>query len=132
MGEWIKWEGGECPVSDDTVVDVKFREGGDPDRACAGTYYWPHDNDSSDIVAYRVVGQAETSESALARQEGGDHYKSMAIQPVEFIHRNGIGFCEGAVIKYVSRWRAKNGVEDLKKARHFLDLLIEMEEAPRG
>lgn len=64
---------------------------------------------------------------AMATQVGGGHYKDMAIQPVEFIHRNGIGFCEGCVIKYVSRWRAKGGVEDLKKARHFIDLLIEME-----
>lgn len=53
----------------------------------------------------------------------------MPIQPVEYIHKNVIGFCEGAVIKYVSQWRAKNGLEDLKKARHFLDLLIETEEA---
>jgi hypothetical protein len=64
---------------------------------------------------------------ALSRQEGGVHYKLLAIQPVEYIHRNGLGFCEGSVIKYVTRWRAKNGLEDLKKARHFLDLLIEME-----
>ena len=61
-------------------------------------------------------------------QVGGAHYKDMAIQPVEFIHRNRIGFCEGCVIKYVSRWRGKGGLEDLKKARHFLDLLIEMEQ----
>lgn len=66
--------------------------------------------------------------SALQTQEGGDHYKKMVIQPVEYIHKNGIGFIEGAVIKYVSRWRSKNGLEDLKKARHMLDLLIEMEE----
>ncbi len=66
--------------------------------------------------------------SALQTQEGGDHYKKMAIQPVEYIHKNRIGFIEGAVIKYVSRWRSKNGLEDLKKARHMLDLLIEMEE----
>lgn len=64
---------------------------------------------------------------ALARQEGGSHYKDMKIQPIEFIHANGIPFCEGSVIKYVSRWRAKGGVADLKKARHFLDLLIELE-----
>lgn len=62
-------------------------------------------------------------------QIGGSHYKSMAIQPVEFIHKNGIGFIEGCVIKYVSRWRAKGGVNDLEKARHFLDMLIEMEKA---
>lgn len=65
--------------------------------------------------------------SAKDTQIGGQHYKDMAIQPVEYIHRNGLGFCEGSVIKYVSRWRAKGGVEDLKKARHFIDLLIEME-----
>lgn len=64
---------------------------------------------------------------ALAVQVGGGHYKDMTIQPVEFIHANGIGYIEGSVIKYVSRWRKKNGIEDLKKARHFLDLLIEME-----
>lgn len=65
--------------------------------------------------------------SALDVQVAGDHYKNMVIQPVEYIHRNGIGFCEGSIIKYVSRWRGKNGLQDLKKARHFLDLLIEME-----
>ena len=64
---------------------------------------------------------------ALERQEGGSHYKDMPIQPVEYIHRNGLGFVEGCVVKYVSRWRAKGGIEDLKKARHFLDMLIEME-----
>ena len=65
---------------------------------------------------------------ASARQEGGTHYKDMAIQPFVYIHANGIPFAEGSVIKYVSRWRAKNGLQDLKKARHFLDLLIEAEE----
>lgn len=67
--------------------------------------------------------------SALKQQEGGDHYKELAIQPVEYIHQNGIGFCEGSVIKYVTRWRNKGGVQDLRKARHFLDLLIELEES---
>jgi hypothetical protein len=69
---------------------------------------------------------------AFSRQEGGNHYKDMAIQPVEFILKNGLGFCEGNVVKYVSRWRAKGGVEDLRKARHYLDLLIEDEEQPRA
>lgn len=70
--------------------------------------------------------------NALDAQVGGGHYKSLPVQPVEYIHKNGIGFCEGNVIKYVSRWRAKGGVEDLKKARHFLDLLIEMEKGKPG
>lgn len=54
----------------------------------------------------------------------------MPIQPVEFITKNGLGFCEGNVVKYVCRHKAKGGVEDLKKARHYLDLLIQMEETP--
>jgi hypothetical protein len=65
--------------------------------------------------------------SAFKEQVAGGHYKDMAIQPAEFLHRNGIGYIEGCVIKYLCRWRSKNGLEDLKKARHYLDLLIEME-----
>jgi hypothetical protein len=51
----------------------------------------------------------------------------MAIQPVEYIHANGIGYFEGCVIKYVSRWKNKNGMEDLRKAKHFIELLIDLE-----
>ena len=69
--------------------------------------------------------------SALDRQEGGRHYADMAIQPVQFIHANNIGFLEGNVIKYVSRHKAKNGVQDLLKARHYIDLLIELERPSR-
>lgn len=71
-------------------------------------------------------------ESALSVQVGGDHYKDSAIQPIEYIMANEIPFAEGCVIKYVSRWRKKGGVADLKKARHFLDMLIEFEEKERG
>jgi len=65
--------------------------------------------------------------NALGRQEGGDHYKDMAIQPIEFIHRNGIGFCEGLAIEYLCRWRRKGGIVDLKKAIHCVQLLIALE-----
>jgi hypothetical protein len=65
--------------------------------------------------------------NALDRQEGGGHYKDLKIQPIEYIHANGIPFAEGSVIKYVTRWRAKGGIKDLEKARHFIDLLIELE-----
>ena len=68
-----------------------------------------------------------THDTALDRQEGGDHYKDMPIQPVEFIHANAIGYFEGNVIKYVTRWRKKNGLADLEKARHYIELLIELE-----
>lgn len=63
----------------------------------------------------------------FAVQVGGTHYKSMKIQPVEFIHANGIDFLSGNAIKYLCRWKSKNGIEDLKKARHYIDLLIELE-----
>lgn len=70
--------------------------------------------------------------AALMHQIGGLHYKKLSIQPVEFIHANGIGYFEGNVIKYVSRWRDKGGLEDLEKARHYLDLLIEFENDDRN
>ena len=60
-------------------------------------------------------------------QIGGGHYRDFAIQPSEFIHRNGLGFLEGNVIKYVCRHARKNGLQDLQKARHYIDLLIEWE-----
>lgn len=65
--------------------------------------------------------------SPLNKQVGGSHYKDQAIQPVEYIHANKIGYFEGNVIKYVTRWRNKNGVADLEKAKHYIDLLIELE-----
>lgn len=65
--------------------------------------------------------------SALKVQEGGDHYKRFDIQPVEFCQKNRLGACESNIIKYVCRHPFKNGLEDLKKARHYIDLLIELE-----
>ncbi len=64
---------------------------------------------------------------SLDTQVGGDHYKELQIQPVEYIHANGIGFCEGCAIKYLTRWRSKGGIEDLHKAKHFIDMLIQLE-----
>lgn len=60
-------------------------------------------------------------------QVAGDHYKTLKIQPIEYIHANNIPFAEGSAIKYLTRWRSKGGIKDLEKARHFIDLLIELE-----
>lgn len=65
--------------------------------------------------------------NATDTQVGGDHYRKFKIQPTEFIHKNGIPFIEGCVIKYVVRWRDKNGIQDIDKAIHFLQLLKELE-----
>lgn len=56
------------------------------------------------------------------------HYMNCAIQPIDYIIANNLGFLEGNVIKYVSRYKDKNGVEDLKKARQYLEWLIEQQE----
>ena len=62
--------------------------------------------------------------SANDTQVGGAHYQT-PIQPWDFIV-NGLGFLEGNIVKYVTRWKQKGGVEDLRKARHYLDKLIEV------
>jgi hypothetical protein len=67
------------------------------------------------------------SESALDIQIDGSHYKNMAIQPIVYIYANQMPFIEGNIVKYVSRWKNKNGIEDLEKARHLIDMLIEFE-----
>jgi len=63
----------------------------------------------------------------LDRQIGGQHYKDLKIQPVEYIHANNIPFVEGSIIKYATRWREKGGIADLEKIIHFAELLIELE-----
>lgn len=65
---------------------------------------------------------------ALAVQEGGDHYKKLRIQPMEYSMANGLDACQHTVVKYVTRFRDKGGVADLKKARHTIDMLIQFEE----
>ena len=140
MSDWIEWSGKTRPVDAHTVVQVRFR-GGDTDTGEAGTWSlcWVTGDDADHIVAYRVIGtnpiqdlvtrseEKHNPVNPLAVQVAGDHYKKLKIQPIEFIHANGIPFAEGSVIKYVTRWRDKGGIKDLEKARHFLDLLIDLE-----
>lgn len=66
--------------------------------------------------------------TALSSQVGGDHYKHDKIQWVEFVHANKLPAIEAIAIKYLMRWRKKNGIEDLRKAIHYIQLLIELEE----
>ena len=65
--------------------------------------------------------------TALNKQVAGNHYKDLPIQPVEYIYANALGYFEGNVVKYISRWRNKNGIADLEKAKHYIELLIELE-----
>ena len=66
---------------------------------------------------------------ANTRQVGGDHYASKPIQPWDYITSNNMPFLEGNIVKYITRWRDKGGVQDLHKARHYLDKLLEIEQA---
>ena len=68
-------------------------------------------------------------ELASQKQVGGIHYKKFKIQPAEFCYYNNIPYLEATAIKYLCRWKDKGGIQDLEKAKHFIDLLIEFENA---
>lgn len=68
--------------------------------------------------------EPEPNTGALGRQEGGDHYRDMAIQPAEYIAANKLDFFQGNVVKYISRHKAKNGEQDIRKAIHFCEMIL--------
>lgn len=147
------WRGGKCPVPADTIVEVRLAS---EKSWCnpAGNFDWNVEGTAGDIVAYKVRDAAAATSAdegvnhlrsyfvpemqvtmepnALDVQVGGAHYKDCAIQPIEYIHANKLGFAEGNVVKYITRWKAKNGLKDLEKARHYIDLLIELEIRQEG
>lgn len=65
--------------------------------------------------------------SALDKQIGGSHYKNLAIQPIEFIHANDLGFIEGNICKYAARHKNKNGAQDVEKIIHYAKLLLQLD-----
>lgn len=67
------------------------------------------------------------SESPLDKQVSGTHYKDCGIQPIEYIHANGLNYFEGNAVKYITRHRKKNGKADIEKAIHYLELMLELE-----
>ena len=65
--------------------------------------------------------------SALDKQVSGNHYKDCGIQPIEYIHANGLDYFQGNVIKYTTRHKSKNGKADIEKAIHYLELILELQ-----
>ena len=123
--EWVRWDGEGKPTYTGRV-EVEYRDG-EKDVAKTTAFRWDHADDCADIVAWRpAVVDSEKVETALDTQIGGEHYKKHAIQPVEFITKNKLGFLEGCVIKRICRYEDKNGREDLEKIKHEIDLLIEL------
>jgi hypothetical protein len=121
----IQWKGDELDITlgkfyeinDDTIY---FRDDDDFPRD-AGLGLW-HEPDEPEPVP----------PSARDSQIGGHHYMDKAIQPIDYILSNGLNFCEGNVVKYITRWKDKNGIADLKKAIHYIEFLIEEEEKNNG
>lgn len=77
------------------------------------------------IQDFRQAIKQQTTANEI--QIDGNHYKEKFIQPWDYIAANKLGYFEGNIIKYVTRWRDKGGVNDLLKAKHYLDKLIELE-----
>ncbi len=76
--------------------------------------------------AVRHIGKTPLCPTkAIDKQEGGSHYKRLKIQPIEYIQANGLSYEQGNVVKYITRYKEKGGVEDLLKAIHYIDLIIE-------
>jgi hypothetical protein len=82
---------------------------------------------------FNVFGDAvkqdlhDIKNAPLDNQVGGSHYKDMKIQPIEFIMANDLNFCQGNIIKYICRYKEKNGLEDLNKVIHYVELLKDIE-----
>ncbi len=79
------------------------------------------------LLSPRIQPRENLYKKPLEHQEGGNHYKDFAIQPAEYIQKNNLNWCQGNAVKYVTRYKSKNGLEDLKKAKHYIDMLIDFE-----
>ena len=66
------------------------------------------------------------------RQVGGTHYEKLKIQPIQYILENNLGYCEGNIIKYITRWKDKNGIEYLRKIIQYAEFLIDQEISERN
>jgi hypothetical protein len=85
------------------------------------------DGNKEPCLTCNLYSNFQSKIDALKKQEGGQHYKDKAIQPIVYIHANKLGFCEGNVVKYITRHKEKNGAEDIRKVIHYCELLLELE-----
>lgn len=142
FGPWIECTGphGERPVPGDAIVGYLLIDEREAQRYShvahrADRYAW-----KGICAAYCVkldglqsqqpaasAQPAPAPDTALAVQVAGDHYKRLAIQPIEYIHANGMTYLAGNVVKYISRHKAKGGADDVRKAIHYCELILELE-----
>lgn len=131
MSRWIEWNGGECPIDDDTLAECQLRSGMKT-IGLVSNFGWSHHDCHSDIVSYRILEDTPVNCSVLDTQVGGDHYKEMGeyqpwkvlkawLTPEEFR-----GYMKGTAIAYLAREKRKGGDQDIQKAAHTLAALVEM------
>ena len=77
--------------------------------------------------SYMIRKCAEEKILSTEKQIGGDHYKDFVIMPIEYITKNKLDFCEGNIVKYISRHKLKGKAEDIKKVIHYAELILELE-----
>ena len=139
--DWHDNEGVQ-PVDDCVLIDAVVNDG-----AMIRKYTWPalglfkikkwriHSDEKesqAELAANQLacdddpMPSVPVSKSPLTTQIGGDHYTKLAIQPMQYSMENGLDALQHTVIKYVTRFRDKNGIEDLEKAKHCIDMLIEL------
>lgn len=100
-------------------------------EVCVGWECKKYDKGKDAYAAYHEAMRRHCNLSTLPskspkdKQVGGDHYKTLAIQPGDYIVKNGLGWYEGNAIKYVTRHRVKGQKQDIEKAIHYLELLLE-------
>ena len=133
---WIPWGGGDCPVPGGTRVEIKLRGevGAEYAKEYATNLWWEHTAEfpENDIVAYRVLPQYDPKDVAFnprSTQVGGTHYAEMRIQPWDAINvwstpEMVLGYHVNTAVSYLARFRAKGGLQDIKKAHHHLSELI--------
>ena len=90
------------------------------------------ENDEDDFTCCLGKGIESKPYNPLIAQEGGGHYKDRGIQPLEYTMKNNLSFCEGNVVKYISRYKSKNGIEDLAKVIHYALLAAYEEYGEQG
>ena len=140
--DWHDNEGVQ-PELDGVLIDIRLSETGVYSKEYASTWAWDL-SESNFIEEWRVhsdekelqvefalddgpMASEPVRKSPLSTQIGGDHYTKLAIQPMRYSMENGLDALQHTVIKYVTRFRDKNGIEDLEKAKHCIDMLIEFE-----
>ena len=115
------------PLPDGTITEArKIAEEWLKDRP-AGVRGTARAMGNQELPKVETASEIINAPSALDLQVAGNHYRSLAIQPVEYIIKNNLGFLEGNIIKYATRYREKGGAEDIRKIIHYAQLILELE-----